>query len=323
MSQNTTNTTAFIEAQQYSKFILENLNDELLPESFTRDVSDFGSGTTLNIKSVGSASIQDVAEDVPLTFNAIDTSTVTLGITEYTGDAWYINDDLREDGAQIETLSAMRAQESVRALQQDVETKFLKACNAAQTANGANNVNGVKHRFVANGTARAIELQDFAYQRFAFDKANNPQGGRVAIVDPSVALTMDTLTNLVNVSNNPMFEGIVTEGFRRNHQFVKNIYGWDIYVSNRLHQVTSVEGSLTDRDGNITATVVGDVANVFMCVLDDNVRPIMKAWRRMPKAEGWRDPDNRQDKFQVTSRFGFGAQRVDSLSILLSNPSTY
>ena len=323
MAQNTTNTTAFIEAQQYSKFILENLHDELLPSTFYRDVSDFGSGTTLNIKSVGSASIQDVAEDVPLTFNAIDTSTVTLGITNYTGDAWSVNDDLREDGAQIETLSAMRAQESVRALQQDHETKFLKACNDAQTANGDNAINSIKHRFVANGTDRAIEIQDLAYMRYAFDKANNPQGGRIAIVDPSFALTMDTTTNLVNVSNNPHFEGMITDGFRKGHQFVRNIYGWDIYVSNRLHQVTAAEASLNDRDDNTTASVAGDVANVFMCVADDNVKPIMHAWRRMPKTEGWRDHDNRQDKFQVTSRFGFGAQRMDGLGILISNPSTY
>ncbi len=47
--QLTTNTTAFIEAQQYSQFILMNLHDGLLPGTFYRDVSDFGQGTTLNI----------------------------------------------------------------------------------------------------------------------------------------------------------------------------------------------------------------------------------------------------------------------------------
>lgn len=46
------NTTAFIEAQQYSKFILDNLEPVLLPEIFWRDVSDFSVGTTLNIKTV-------------------------------------------------------------------------------------------------------------------------------------------------------------------------------------------------------------------------------------------------------------------------------
>ncbi len=63
MSQLTSNTTAFIEAQQYSQFILDNLHDFLLPEGMWRDVSDFGSGTTLNIKTVGTVSIQDAAED--------------------------------------------------------------------------------------------------------------------------------------------------------------------------------------------------------------------------------------------------------------------
>jgi len=66
MTQSTQNTTAFIEAQQYSQFILDNLPDYLLPEGMWRDVSDFGSGTTLNIKTVGAVTIQDAAEDTPL-----------------------------------------------------------------------------------------------------------------------------------------------------------------------------------------------------------------------------------------------------------------
>ena len=33
-------------------------------------------------------------------------------------------------------------------------------------------------------------------------------------------------------------------------------------------------------------SVTGGVANIFMCVLDDNTKPIMAAWRRMPKVEG-------------------------------------
>ena len=41
MSQLTSNTTAFIEAQQYSQFILDNLHDFLLPEGMWRDVSVF------------------------------------------------------------------------------------------------------------------------------------------------------------------------------------------------------------------------------------------------------------------------------------------
>ena len=70
--QLTTNTRAFIEAEQYSSFILTNLHDGLLPESFVRNVTDFGSGDTLHIKTVGSVTIQDAAEDTPLIYNPIE-----------------------------------------------------------------------------------------------------------------------------------------------------------------------------------------------------------------------------------------------------------
>ena len=322
MSNNTLNTTAFIEAQQYSKFILENLYDALLPDNFTRDVSDFSTGTTLNIKTVGDVTIQDVAEDIALNSTPIDTNTLTMSITDYIGNAWHVTDELRQDAVQVDQLGAMQAAAAVRAIQENVETKFLIACNAAQTANAANAVNGIKHRFVGNGAARQIELQDFAYMRFAFDKAHAPGVGRIAIVDPVVELTLNTLTNLVNVSNNAMFEGMVTDGFARDHKFVKNIFGWDIYTANRLATV-AVEGSLTDRDGNTTASVAGDVANIFMCVADDNCRPIMRAWRVLPKVEGWRNPELRRDQFQSTARFGFGAQRSDTLGIIVTSPTAY
>ena len=61
MSQNTGNSRAFIEAEQYSAFILRNLHDGMLPGAFYRNVTDFGSGTTLHIKTVGSVTIQDGA----------------------------------------------------------------------------------------------------------------------------------------------------------------------------------------------------------------------------------------------------------------------
>jgi len=49
MAQNRANSTPFIEAEQYSSFILRNLHDGLLPGEFYRNVTDFGSGTTLHI----------------------------------------------------------------------------------------------------------------------------------------------------------------------------------------------------------------------------------------------------------------------------------
>lgn len=327
MSQLTNNTQAFIEAQQYSQFILENLHDYLLPEGLWRDVSDFGAGTTLNIKTVGTVTIQDAAEDTPLNFNPIDTGTVTLSITDYVGDAWKVTDELREDGSQIDSLMAMRAMESTRALGENHETRFLSVANAAQTNANVNLVNGRPHRWVAGGsggTSRVMTLSDFIAMKLAFDKAGVPASGRIAIVDPIVEATLNSLQNLVNVSNNPMFDGIVTEGFARDHKFVKNIFGFDIWTSNFLPVKTATEALNASAYGLANDTAeIGDVANVFMCVADDSCKPVMHAWRRQPKTEGWRDNEERADKFQVTSRFGFGAQRVDTLGVILTSGSTY
>jgi len=327
MSQLTSNTTAFVEATQYSQFILDNLHDYLLPEGLYRDVSDFGSGTTLNIKTVGTVTIQDAAEDTPLNFNPIDTGNITLTITDYVGDAWKVSDDLREDGAQIDSLMSMRAMESTRALGENHESRFLAVANAAQTVANVNLVNSRPHRWIGGGsgvTTRVMSMSDLIAMKLAFDKANVPAAGRIAIVDPIVEATLNSLTNIVNVSNNPMFEGIITEGFAKDHKFVRNIFGFDIWTSNFLPLKTATE-ALNASSYNLanTSAAIGDVANLFMCVSDDSTKPIMHAWRRAPKTEGWRDNEERADKYQVTSRFGLGAQRVDTLGTILTTTLTY
>lgn len=327
MSQNRDNSAAFIEATQYSDFILENLNDNLLPEGFVRDVSDFASGTTLNIKSVGSVTLQDVAENDPLVSTPIDSDTVTLTIGNYPGDRWHITDELRHDGTQVEQLSAMRAMESTRALAEYFETLFLSTAGSAQTSANVNLVNGRPHRWVAggaSGTSRNMTMADFVALKLSADKAKNPQAGRVMIVDPIVEATLNSLTNLTNVSNNPMFGGIVTEGFARDHKFLHNIYGWDIYTSNYLPVKTATEAlDASSYDLANDTAEIGDVANIAMCIADDNTKPIMKAWRQMPSVEGWRNPDLRRDEFQTTARLGMGAQRLDTLFVIYTDEATY
>lgn len=91
MSNNRANSQAFIEAEQYSAYILRNLHDGLLPGTYFRNVTDFGSGTTLHIKTIGSVTIQDGAEEVPFEYSPIESGEVTLTITDYVGDAWYVH----------------------------------------------------------------------------------------------------------------------------------------------------------------------------------------------------------------------------------------
>lgn len=319
MSQETGNSSAVIRAQVYSQFLVENLPEIMLPEGFARDVSDFGDGTTLNIPTVGTVTLQDGSEGVPPTFNPIDSGTVTLSITDFPMDAWSVTDELREDGYLVDRLMQERAMESSRAMAELFETDFLSTCNSVQTAADGNAVNSVNHRLIAGAGGagnRKMELEDFAFMKYAFDKAKVPQMGRIAIVDPSVEYTLNQLYNASWTVNNPKFEGIVTTGFEQTHKFITNIFGFDIWTSNLLPTV-GVE-ALTDRDDVADSSVAGDVANIFMCAASDQTKPIMKAWRRTPSVKGWRDEEEGKDKFKASARYGLGAQRVDTLGVIIS-----
>lgn len=309
MSQNRGNSTAFIEAEQYSAFILRNLQDGLLPGSFYRNVSDFGNGTTLHIKTVGTVTIQDGAEDIPFDYSPIESGEVTLTITDYVGDAWYVNDELREDGAQVEALMSARSSESTRAIQEIFETRFLAKANSSQVNANANLVNGFAHRIASAETNNVISLNHFISMKLAFDKANVPMAGRIAIVDPVCAATLDKTVSLAR-DVTPFGQQILQNGFDREHTFLMNLYGWNIITSNRL---------ATGSFGDGTTTVTSGVANVFMSVADDNTKPIMAAWRRMPKVEGERNKDLRRDEFVTSARWGFGTQRVDTLGVVITS----
>lgn len=307
--QLTTNTRAFIEAEQYSQFILTTLKDGLLPESFYRNVSDFMSGETLNIKTVGTVTLQEAAEDTPLVYNPIETGEITMQITDYVGDAWYVTDDLREDGAQIERLMAERSAESTRAIQENFETRFLATAAAAHSASSPYNVNGFAHKIVSGETNDIFSTSHLVQMRLAFDKANVPAEGRVFIADPVVEAT---LNNLVSITNDvtPFASAILEGGLATGMRYVMSLYGFAIISSNRLYVADANDG---------TESITGAVWNLAMCVADDNCKPVMAAWRRMPKTEGERNKDNARDEFVVRARWGFGVQRMDTMGVICTS----
>ena len=51
-------------------------------------MSDFGSGDTLHIKSIGEATIQFVEEDKPVVYTPIESGEITMKIDQYVGDAY-------------------------------------------------------------------------------------------------------------------------------------------------------------------------------------------------------------------------------------------
>lgn len=307
--QTTQNTQAFIEANVVSNFILHNLHDGLLGEQFYRNVSDFGNGTTLDIKTVGSVTIQDAQEDTPLVYNPIETGTVNLQITVQEGDAWYITDDLREDGNQVDALVAARAMEGTRAIQESFETKFLATANSAQNQATANVINGFPHRISSTETNNVFALDQLIKVRLAFDKANVPAQGRVFICDPVVEATLNGLVTITH-DVTPFGAEILQKGLSSGMRFVMTLFGFDIILSNRLATGTFTDG---------TTSVTNAVANVAMCVLDDQTKPIMVAWRRMPKTESERNKDLARDEFVTRCRYGMGPQRLDTLAVVITS----
>jgi hypothetical protein len=111
------------------------------------------------------------------------------------------------------------------------------------------------------------------------------------------------------------------DGFAQNHRFLFNLFGWDVWTSNRLPRLGAGE-TITHR-GVAETAAVGDIANVFMNVIDDATKPIMGAWRQMPRTEYERNKDKQRDEYVTTCRYGFGVQRPESLGVIITSGTNY
>lgn len=314
----TGNQAAFQHAQQYSNFVLTQLPEHVMAANFSRNVTDFQSGSTLNIKAVGTRTLQDVTEDEDLTLNPIDTNTITLTISDHVGDAVYVTQELREDGEQIDRLLKESAMETTRLIDEHFESTWLQAAHDSQTAANANNINGFSHRIRATGGNQQMTEADLISMALAFDKAKVPAAGRIAIVDPVVAATFNRLvTTTAGLDRTPQFMTTFMEGFKNSgHKFVMNIFGWDIWTSNLLPDIAAG----TSIDGTNTLTNAGK-ANLFMSILDDNHKPMMSAWRRAPttKVQVDESKGGGREEFYTTARWGHGSQRKDTLGVIATD----
>lgn len=168
-------------------------------------------------------------------------------------------------------------------------------------------VNRQPHKIVVNDTSGDAVLDVFTQAKLSMDKANMPVAGRIAIVDPIVAARLESKITLTSsLTDNPLTSGILQGGFAREHEFVTRFAGFTVITSNRLPVGTYNDGTTTITDG---------VGAVFMCVANDNTKPMMMAWRRMPRTEFFRNPHLKRDEFITNMRFGIGTQRIDSLFV--------
>lgn len=195
-----------------------------------------------------------------------------------------------------------------RAILEAVETKVW-GLQSGQTASNLNNINGAPHRFVAGGTNEVFVVADFAKALYSLKKANVPQSDLVAIVDPSVEYTLNTLTNITNISNNPRWEGIVSDGIATGMRFVKNVYGFDVYTSNYLADANETVDSVTTAAGK---------ANMFFSAAAD-VMPFVGAWRQMPTVDSEYNKDFQREEYVTTARYGIKLFRPENLVVCLSD----
>lgn len=316
-------TTAQLEvltrSEIWSAELKEALQDELMAQKYVKLLSGFPDGSTFTIPSIGDLPVRNYAEDTPVVYDSMDTGEFQFTITEYVSSATYITAKARQDAYYAAQLEASFLPKQLRAIMEKYETDVLSlgaaGASGGQTAADLNLVNGAAHRWVTSGTNQVIKVDDFAKARFALKKANVPDRNLIAIVDPSVEFAINTITNLTNVSNNPRWEGIITSGIASGMSFVKNIYGFDVYVSNYLPKAGVAQSGAETI--NAIAAAAG-VCNLFFSA-DSSILPFVGAWRQMPKVDGEWNKDFQREEYVTTARYGLKVYRPENLVVCITD----
>jgi hypothetical protein len=296
------NMEALIRSEVWSTQLKDVLQDELQAKGYVRWLDNFPDGTQLTIPSIGTLDAQDYVEDQAVQYQALDTGEFTFTIDQYKQSGTYITNKAKQDGFYMSELISSFVPKQARAIAEAMEVNILKegqprTGNPAgyQVAANANNINGAPHRWVGGTTLNTKQVMgpsDFAKALYSLKKANVPQTQLIAIVDPSVEFVLNTLTNLVNVSNNPHWEGIIADGIARSHRFVKNVYGFDVYTSNYLPKCGAQQAGTSETIATV-ASGADAVCNILFSAAGD-VLPFVGAWRQMPKVDGEYNKDFRK-----------------------------
>ena len=309
-ANNTGNTQSLIRSELWQRQLEEILDEMLTGTPFVRQL-DFPDGSAFTMPSIGTALVRDLPEDIEVTFDALDTGEKQMTLNDPVVSATSISEVFLEDSLWNSQFMAEVPVRHAAAIMERFETEVLALANAQSLGQGnSNNINGIAHRRIGTGTNEVMDPSDFAYARYALNKAKVPNMNLMAIVDPSVAFALETSTQLVNVSNNPRWEGIIESGIEKNMRFVKNVYGFDVFESNLLADANETGGGLTTTAGK---------ANIFMSAGSEMLLPFAIAWRRRPKLERQFDPLRREEQVITTARWGTLLSREDNLIVTITD----
>lgn len=308
-----TNTTNLTRSQLWSNELKDILQDELMATKYIRWLTDFPDGDVLNIPSIGQIEAQDYVEGQAVQYTALDTGNFQFSITEYKQAGTFITRKAEQDLYYASQLVSRFVPEMSRAIAVRMEVDALRVGPEAQTAGDANELEGVAHRWVGTGGSGggAISVEDFARARLALFKANVPMTNLIAIVDPSVEFSFNTLANITNVLNNPMWEGIIRDGVTTGMRFKANVYGFDVYVSNYL--ATPATETIYGKASGSTA-----VANLFFSAAP-NAQPIIGAIRQNPIVDQEFNKDEQRTEFVTTCRYGMKTFRLENVVVVLTD----
>ena len=320
MISSNTDMQRLIRSEVYSSELKEILRDEMQAQRYVRMLDGFPDGDTFTIPTIGETTVADYTEDAAVSYVPMDTAEFSFTVDKYLQSASYMTKKAAQDSFYSAQLEARFVPEQERAIMEHFETTTFASPEVGVTANSAETTDGVAHR-IAGGNSGRLELADFAFARYALKKSNVPDRGMVAIVDPSVEYQLNTLTNLVNVSNNPMWEGIVRDGIATGMRFVANVYGFDVYTSNYL-KTTVADAALLEADGTTAQdfSTNNGVANLFFSS-DAGANPFVGAWRQMPEVDYEYNKDYQRHEYVTTARYGVKKYRPEGIVSIVSNPA--
>jgi urease gamma subunit len=318
MAGMTSATNYLTRSDVWSQELKELLRDEMMAQRYVRMLEGFPDGDTFHIPQIGEITTNNYTEDTQVTYDPLATADFTFTVDKYLTSATYITKKAEQDFFYANELMSRFVPEQERAILEHFEATTFAAPESGVSANSAEAINGIAHR-IAGGNAGKMELEDFAYARYALKKSNVPDQAMVAIVDPSVEFTINTLSNLVNVSNNPKFEGVVSQGVATGMRFVANVYGFDVYTSNYLPDNT--DSALLERDGTTANDFSSNNGKVNMFFSAAPVaNPFVGAWRQMPEVDYEYNKDFQRHEYVTSSRYGVKLYRPEGIVRVATNP---
>ena len=319
MAMTTSNTSFLQRAQVYSSELKDILREEMMAQRYVRMLDGFPDGNTFNIPSIGQAQVDNYTEDSAVTYRPLDTGNFTFTVDKYLSSATYMTKKAEQDVFYSTELMSRFVPEQERAIMEHFETTTLAAPESGVSANSTEAINSISMRVGSTGTGEVISLKEFAYARYALKKQNVPDSNLVAIVDPSVEYTLNTLSNVINVSNNPRFEGLVRDGIATGMRFVANVYGFDVYCSNFLP--TAPDNALPDLTAsNQDYSSDNGVVNLFFSA-DQSVNPFIGAFRQQPQVDYDYNKDFQRHEFVTTARYGVKLYRPENMVRVVTKPT--